>query len=404
MAKVRQEGWNMGTGSRLRIAIVGLGNMGAVHVQTVSSLARCEVAGICDVDQERLERAGAHTRAPRYRDYAAMLEREQPDAVLVATPHYDHTGMALEAFRRGMHVLVEKPVGVHGLDVRRTIAAHEEARRKRPGLVFAAMFNLRTHGAYRKIKALLDEGELGRLVRTTWIATDWFRSQRYYDSGGWRATWKGEGGGVLLNQCPHNLDLFQWFAGMPDRVTGFAALGKYHAIEVEDEVSAFFEYRSGAIGHFVTSTAESPGTNRLEIVGENGRLVLEDGRLVFHRNRVSMLKYLETSTAPFDKCEAWRIEVPFPHHGEAGHRQVLENFADAALDGAPLVAPAAEGLASVLMANAIMHSSFNGHRPVDLPMDEAAFAQKLQDLVAASSGKKKVVATAAGDMGASWGR
>ncbi len=259
------------------------------------------------------------------------------------------------------------------------------------------MFNQRTYGYWKKIKALLDEGELGRLVRTTWIITDWFRSQHYFDSGGWRATWKGEGGGVLLNQCPHQLDLFQWLVGMPDRVTGFASLGKYHAIEVEDEVTAYFEYRSGAVGHFITTTAESPGTNRLEIVGENGRLVFENGELVFHRNRSSMLKFLKASTASFDKVECWQIKVPFQHHGEGGHRFIIQNFVEAVLDGAALIAPAAEGLNSVLMANAIMHSSFNGHRAVELPMDEAAFAKELQDRVNASAFTKKTAATAGGD-------
>jgi predicted dehydrogenase len=379
----------MGTTAPLRIAIAGLGNMGTQHVQTVSSLKRFELAGICDADQGCLERAGTFTTAPRYREYGTMLDRETPDAVLIATPHYDHPRMAIEAFRRGMHVLVEKPVGVHGLDVRRSIAAHEEARAKHPGLVFAAMFNLRTYGQWKKIKSLIDEGELGRLVRTTWIVTDWFRSQRYYDSGSWRATWKGEGGGVLLNQCPHNLDLFQWLVGMPDRITGFASLGKYHHIEVEDEVTAFFEYTSGAVGHFITSTAESPGTNRLEIVGENGTIVYENDQLVFHRNRSSMLRFIEESTGSFDKVECWRITVPFQHHGESGHRLILENFAEAVLDGGTLIAPAAEGLNSVLMANAVMQSSFNDHRPVEMPMDEAAFARKLEDLIAGSTFTKK---------------
>jgi len=210
---------------------------------------------------------------------------------------------------------------------------------------------------------------------------------------------------VLLNQCPHNLDLFQWFAGMPDRITGFASLGKYHAIEVEDEVTAFFEYRSGAVGHLVTTTGESPGTNRLEIVGENGKLVLEDGRLAFHRNRSSMLEFIRTSTASFDKVECRRIDVPFQHNGESGHRQIMENFADAVLDGAPLVAPAAEGLNSVLMGNAILHSSFQGHRPVEMPMDEAGFAKELQDLIASSSAAKKtVVPTGVEDMKKSYSR
>jgi predicted dehydrogenase len=395
----------MVTTAALRLAIVGLGNMGSQHVQTVSSLKRFELAGICDVDQSRLDRATAHTAAPRYREYGTMLDKEKPDAVLIATPHYDHTGMAIEAFRRGMHVLVEKPVGVHCLDVRRTIAAHEEARKKKPGLVFAAMFNQRTYGHWRKIKALIDEGELGRLVRTTWIITDWFRTQQYFDSGGWRATWKGEGGGVLLNQCPHNLDLFQWLVGMPDRITGFASLGKYHHIEVEDEVTASFEYKSGAVGHFITTTAESPGTNRLEIVGENGKLVYENGELVFHRNRSSMLEFIRVSKDSFDKVECWQIKVPFQNLGESGHRLVIENFAEAVLDGGELIAPAAEGLSSVMMANAIMHSSLHGHRPVELPMDEAGFAKELKDLIADSAFAKKTAAPAVvEDMAKSYGR
>jgi predicted dehydrogenase len=384
----------MGATTTLRLAIIGLGNMGSQHVRTVSSLKRVTLAGICDIDQGRLDGAGADSAAPRYREYLTMLDKERPDAVLIATPHYDHTGMAIEAFQRGMHVLVEKPVGVHCLDVRRTIAAHEEARKMKPGLVFAAMFNQRTCGHWRKIKALIDEGELGRLVRATWIITDWFRTQHYFDSGGWRATWKGEGGGALLNQCPHNLDLFQWLVGMPDRITGFASLGKYHAIEVEDEVTACFEYTSGAVGHFITSTGESPGTNRLEIVGENGKLVYENGELAFHRNRSSMLEFIKTSRGSFDKVECWQIKVPFPNNGETGHRMIIENFTEAVLDGGELIAPAAEGLNSVMMANAIMQSSFNGHRPVELPMDEAGFARKLEALVAGSTFAKRTAARA----------
>jgi predicted dehydrogenase len=375
----------MGTGDPLRVVVAGLGIMGFEHVKTVASVSRLRLAGICDVDAGNLERAGALADVPRYRDYAAMLDRERPDAVIVATPHYQHPVMATEALRRGMHVLVEKPVGVHGLEVRRSLAAWDEARKRKPGIVYAVMLNLRTHGCWRKIKALLDAGELGRLVRVSWIITDWYRTQRYFALGAWRGTWKGEGGGVLLNQCPHNLDLFQWFAGMPDRVTGFASLGKYHAIEVEDEVTAVFEYRSGLVGHFVTGTAESPGTNRLEIVGENGRLVFENGRLVLDRNRESMLEAIRTSAEPFDKVPCRTEDVAFAHHGGSGHREVMESFADAALDGTAPVATAVEGLSSVQLANAVLLSSLEGHRPVDLPLDEAAYARKLGELAGGSA-------------------
>ena len=165
------------------------------------------------------------------------------------------------------------------------------------------MFQQRTHGFWRKIKEMIDQGQLGKLVRATWIITDWFRSQTYYNNGGWRATWKGEGGGVLLNQCPHNLDLYQWFFGMPQRVAGFASIGKYHHIEVEDEVTGFFEHANGMVGHFITTTAESPGTNRLEIVGELGKLVFEEGKLSFSKNQSSMFDFIKESPTAWDRVE-----------------------------------------------------------------------------------------------------
>ena len=210
-----------------------------------------------------------------------MLEHQALDAIIISTPHYDHTPITIAVLEKGIHVLVEKPIAVHVKDAHKMIAAYERAKQTTPNLIFAAMFMQRTYGHWRKIKALIDGGELGRLVRTTWLITDWFRTQSYYNNGGWRATWKGEGGGVLLNQSPHNLDLYQWFVGMPKRVTGFASLGKYHRIEVEDEVTAYFEHENGMIGHFITSTAESPGTNRLEMVGENGKLVMRTAGSLF---------------------------------------------------------------------------------------------------------------------------
>jgi predicted dehydrogenase len=217
-------------------------------------------------------------------------------------------------------------------------------------------------------------------MRTTWIITDWFRTQSYYDNGGWRATWKGEGGGVLLNQCPHNLDLYQWFVGMPQRVAGFASIGKYHNIEVEDEVTGYLEYQNGMVGHIITSTAESPGTNRLEIMAEKGKLVFENGKLTFYRNRYSTFKQIEESDSGYEKVEHWRIEVPYQHHGEPGHRLVIENFANAVLRGEELIAPAVEGIHSLSLGNAIMLSSFLG-QPIEMPFDDQAYAAKLDDLI-----------------------
>jgi predicted dehydrogenase len=304
---------------------------------------------------------------------------------------------------QGLHVLVEKPIAVHVKDARQMINAYESAHQIWPGLVFAAIFMQRTYGHWLKIKDLIDSGEMGQLIRTTWLITDWFRPQVYYDSGGWRATWTGEGGGVLLNQSPHNLDLFQWLVGMPNRVTGFASLGKYHHIEVEDEVTAYFEYDNGMVGHFITSTAEAPGTNRLEIVGENGKLIFENGKLTFYRNRVPMFKFIREAIGGFDKIENWVIDVPFTHHGQPGHKLIIENFAHAILTGAALIAPAVEGIHSVTLANAIMLSSFL-RQTIDLPFDEDAYAEKLQSLIQNSRFQKadKRVDVGNTDMGKSF--
>ena len=286
------------------------------------------------------------------------------------------------------------------MDARRMTAAWEAAKTKKPDLVYAAMFQQRTLGHWRKIKQLLDEGELGRLVRTTWIITDWFRSQSYYDSGDWRATWAGEGGGVLLNQCPHNLDLYRWFVGLPRRVHGFCSIGKYHDIEVEDEVTAYLEHENGMVGHFITTTGEAPGTNRLEIAGENGVLVYENGDLTYRRNRKSMLVYLRESKESFSCPECWTIKPPFKPSAVSGHRIILEDFARAILDRRPPMTPGTEGVESVSLGNAILYSSLIG-APVELPMDEAAYAAKLAGLASTSRYNKKKTApsssTAASD-------
>lgn len=379
----------MMTNAKIKIALIGTGSMGSQHLRDIDELETTELVAVCDIDQARADKHGQMYRVPAFTDHKELLAKIKPDAVLIATPHYDHPSIAGDAFELGIHVLTEKPIAVHVQDARKMISAYEEARKKYPNLLFAAMFQQRTYGFWKKIKSLIDEGELGNLVRTTWIITDWFRTQSYYDNGGWRATWKGEGGGVLLNQCPHNLDLFQWLVGMPNRVTGFASIGKYHNIEVEDEVNAYLEYENGMIGHFITSTAESPGTNRLEIVGEKGKLVFENEKLTFYRNRHSMFEQIQTAEGGFEKVENWEIDIPYQHHGRPGHKLIVENFADAIISGEALIAPAVAGINSLALGNAVMLSSFLG-KPVELPIDAEAYAAKLQDLIRNSRFEKQV--------------
>lgn len=391
----------MSNSSKVRLAVIGVGSMGSMHLRDITSLDNIELAAVCDTDQARADKYAQQYSVPAYYDHRALLEAGGLDGVIVATPHYDHTPIAIDFMNRGINVLTEKPIAVHTLDAKKMIAAYEQARIKYPELKFAIMFQQRTYGFWQKIKDLIENGDLGRLVRTTWIITDWFRTQAYYDNGGWRATWSGEGGGVLLNQCPHNLDLYQWLVGLPVRVNGFVTIGKYHNIEVEDEVTGYFEHDNGMVGHFITTTAESPGTNRLEIVGENGKVVFEDGKLMFYRNRSSMLEFIQTCPRSFDKVENWPIEVPYQHHGQPGHRLMIENFASAIRSGEPLISEGVEGIRGLSLGNAIMLSSFL-KQPVEIPFDDALYAEKIAELARTSRFQKVVRQQETTDLGKSF--
>lgn len=380
----------------VRIGIIGLGNIGKYHAEYLlgGKVSRCELTAVAD----------AFAPLDRYRTLKTFVDGEDlirsgaVDAVLIATPHYQHTTLGMAAFAAGLHAMIEKPISVHKADAERLIAAS----RQRPGLVFGAMFQLRTEPRYLKIKSLIDSGALGRIVRVNWIITDWFRTEAYYASGGWRATWKGEGGGVLLNQCPHNLDLLQWLCGSPTRVRAFCQLGRYHDIEVEDSVTAYLEWADGATGVFITATGEAPGTNRLEIAGTRGRLVLENHRLLFTRNEVPMDDFSRSARAGFARPEVWHVEIPFDN-APAQHATLTQNFVDAILDRAPLLAPGEEGIRSVELANAMLFSSLRGET-LSLPLDGAAYERQLQDLIAHSRSEKKTVAPTVEDFTKSFTR
>jgi len=376
-------------GKKVKVGVVGIGNIGSHHLRYIQTLPQAELVAVCDMDQDRADKAAEASGCKAYYNYEDMLENSGLEAVVIAVPHYAHVDVAIDAFlEKGVHVLCEKPITVHVNGAKKMLASYEKSKAKNPDLIFALMFNERTWPHYRKIKDVLTGGELGKLVRVTWINTAWFRSQAYYDSGGWRATWEGEGGGILTNQCPHNLDMYQWLFGMPEKVNGFAKIGKYHDIEVEDEVTAYMEHSNGMIGHFIVSTAECPGTNRMEIVGENGTLVYEKEKLTFYRNRESMLEYSKTTTNRMAPVENWETNIPIKYENMKNHQEVTEKFLDSILSGnVDLIAHGHEGLNPVMLANAIMLSSFE-ERAVKLPMDGDAYEKKLQELIAASKNKK----------------
>ena len=373
--------------NEVRLGVIGVGGMGGCHAGSVlaGKIERLRLTAVSDINPKVLERFADPVK--KFTDSRALIQSGAVDAVLIATPHFDHTTTGIAALSANLHVLVEKPISVHKADAERLIAAWKGGKQ-----VFAAMFNQRTDPQYQRIRRLVQGGELGALQRVCWIVTNWFRSQAYYNSGGWRATWKGEGGGVLLNQCPHNLDLLQWMCGMPVRVRGFCGLGKRHDIEVEDEVTAYLEYANGATGVFITGTGEAPGTNRLEICGDRGRLVLENGELRFTRNEVPTGEFLRTSRDGFATPPVWQVTFP-PVDGGAQHVGIMRNFTEAILDGKPLLAPAPEGIHSVELANAMLYSSLLG-QTVELPLDSAAYERRLQQLIRESKATK--APTAAG--------
>src|SRR4051812_16838295 len=382
--------------NKVRIGLIGMGNMGKFHADYLlaNKVSRCELTCFSEPSGSSRER---YKQLTHFESAEKLIRSGQVDAVIVATPHYSHTTIGMDALEHGLHVLVEKPISVHKGDCERLIA---KARSRKQ--IFGAMFQLRTDPKFKKLKTLLDNKELGKITRVSWIITDWFRTEAYYSSGGWRATWRGEGGGVLLNQCPHNIDLMIWLCGMPARVRGFCQLGRYHNIEVEDQVTAYLEWADGATGVFVTSTGEAPGTNRFEIVGTRGKLVLENNKLHFTRNDADMIEFSKTAKAGFAKPEVWNCEIPFENAGNA-HATIMQNFADAILDGTPLIAPGEEGMGSVELANVLLYSSLLD-MPIRLPMDACAFEIKLQELIANSKHEKKVVTIATDDFTKSFRR
>ena len=382
---------------KIRIGIIGLGSMGTGHRLALESLEDFELCALCDIDPARLEPFREHMAC--HSDYHALLADPALDAVTVATPHWLHPEIAAAALDAGKHVLVEKPIGVHVLHAQTLL----DAIARHPLLKCAAMFNQRKIEAHIRIKSLIDSGELGKILRVNWIITDWFRTQRYYDSGDWRASWRGEGGGVLINQCPHQLDLMQWFFGMPERVSAFLRFGKYHRIEVEDDVTAYLEYPDGMTGVFITSTGEAPGTNRLEITAERGRVVLENGTLSFLRNEIPVSRFCRESAERFAMPPPWECTIPCACSNPHMHRDILENFGKAILHNEPLTASADEGIRGLTLGNAMLLSALE-EKPVTLPLDAERLAAHFEKLIASSRYRKQVIAAQDSDFSRSFSR
>lgn len=373
--------------NKVRIGIIGFGNMGTGHVAnlTKGKIPNMELAAVCDTEEARRQAfKNAYPQVPVFKDAESMYQSGLCDAVLIAVPHYDHPSLAIKAFEYGLHVLVEKPAGVYTKQVQEMNEAAAKSDK-----IFGIMYNQRTNPVYQKVREMVQQRELGDIKRITWIITNWYRPQAYHDSSTWRSTWKTEGGGALINQNPHQLDLWQWMFGMPDRIWSRVSFGRYYNIEVEDDVMALFEYDNGTIGEYITSTGETPGTNRLEIACDMGKIVIEDNQMTFFKNNVSEREFNKTNTIPFGapKCAKCEIETDFS--GGEQHVGIMKNFASAILDGTELLAKGEEGINGLTISNAIHLSAWTGEvvDVKDFPHDK--YYEKLCEKIQESTVVKK---------------
>lgn len=372
---------------KVRLGIIGFGAQGGLYANllTKGAVSNMELTAICDIDSVKKDMVNnQYPKIAFFDNYKDMLDSGCVDAIVTTLPHYYHCSIAIDAMEKGIHVLGEKPAGVYTKDVERMNAC----AKKHPEVAFGVMFNQRMNPLYQKIKEIIDNKEIGNIRRTNWIITTWWRPQGYYNQSEWRATWGGEGGGVLVNQAPHQLDLWQWICGVPKSVFAKCAYGFKRDIVVEDEVNCIVDYGDGATGSFVTCTHDIAGTDRFEILGDQGKIVVEGSKKAI----VTRLKKPEVElSANMDMSDVvkifmgqvntedyWTTEViEFPDEPMGmQHARVMENFASHILEKTPLLAPGADGIHGVRLANAIHLSSWKGQE-VSMNFDEDEYLQEL---------------------------
>lgn len=383
----------------IRFGIIGMGNMGTAHAKNFlnGEIREMRITAVADIAPEKLEWSEVNLPwAKRYNTATELFESGEVDAVIICVPHYYHPPLVIEALKNGLHAVSEKPAGVYTKQVREMneFAAKQDK-------TFAMMFNQRTNCVYRKIKEIVDGKKYGEIRRVNWIITDWYRTQAYYNSGGWRATWVGEGGGVLLNQSPHQLDLWQWICGMPSKIRAFCHEGKWHDIEVEDDVTIYAEYPNGATGVFITTTGDYPGSNRLEITMDKAKLVCENGREIkLYELAESLADNIVNCEHGFTSIDIEAIDVETDGINDQ-HTGVLNAFADHILFGSDLIANGEEGIRGLMISNAAHYSSWTGET-VELPIDEDKYYELLMKKVASSKAKENVVSVVNEDMSSTY--
>lgn len=369
---------------KVRFGIVGCGNMGTSHAKHLleGKITNGRLTALCDINPKKFNYFKENFEDSDIKYYTSatkMFKSGECDVVMICTPHYIHPTLAIEALDNELNCIVEKPAGVYTLQVNEMLE-----RAKKSDKILGIMFNQRTNPAFKKMREMIQQGKIGEIKRTNWIITDWYRSQYYYDTGAWRATWVGEGGGVLYNQAPHQLDLFQWIVGMmPSKLRAFCHFGKWHNIEVEDDVTCYCEYPNGATGVFITTTADAPGTNRFEVTGTRGTLIFEDNKLYYKELEIDEREHCYSTKAGFEK-PACRPTVEVELQGEnSQHVGICNNIANAILGLEEVYAPASDGINGVRLANAMLLSTWLD-KEIELPFDDVLFYEELKKRIATS--------------------
>lgn len=368
---------------KVRLGIIGLGNMGSQHAKNVlvGKVPEMMLTAVCDVSEGRRVFAEKELQDVKFYDNShELITSGLVDVVLVAVPHYGHPEIVIDAFQNGLNVITEKPAGVY---TKQVVEMNEAAEKS--GKLFGIMYNQRTNPTYAKIKKMVESGELGTIKRVQWTITDWYRPQSYHDSCTWRSTWKTEGGGALINQNPHQLDLWQWMFGLPDKIMSHVSFGKYYDIEVEDDVTAFMQYENGMTGVYITSTGEAPGTNRLEIACDMGQLIVEDNKLTFKRNEVSEREFNKNFKGVFGAPEVWNCQIPIEGAPGEQHVGILKDFARVLKNGGNLLAPGCEGINGLTISNAIHYSAWTGKWADIKNFPHEEFYSILQEKIAKST-------------------
>jgi predicted dehydrogenase len=372
----------------VKYGIIGVGNMGSGHLKMFMNgdVENAEVVAVADINDKKLQKVKENypnAKLDYYKSGEELIRNADVDAVIVAVPHYFHPPLVIQALQKGISAICEKPAGVYTKQVKEMNAVADQS-----SALFTVMFNQRTNCLYRKMREIILSGGIGQVKRVNWIITDWYRTQAYYDSGDWRATWDGEGGGVLFNQCPHQLDLLQWVVGMsPKRVEAHCHFGKWHDIEVEDDVTAYLEYDNGATGVFITSTGDAPGTNRFEVLGSLGKIVCENNALTYVKNKTDEREFCFSSKEGFAQpaTEVIHVETDGKNPQHVG---ILRNFTNTLLGKEELFVKGQEGLLGVELMDAMLLSQWLG-RAVELPIDDELYLSELNKR-RANSRKKQI--------------